>query len=135
MAIFPVAYDVLTAADCNAPKQSLDGWETRRARPVQGPQTRHRQHVVRGLFVTRQCLVRLAIGICVLEVLLSSCKQELLELGDRIGYVSTGLKDDEIARCLGTAKLATSTDLSLQFASEMERKCSICQVSFSPLLQ
>ncbi|XP_041997949.1 probable E3 ubiquitin-protein ligase HIP1 isoform X1 [Salvia splendens] len=56
--------------------------------------------------------------------------EELLELGDRIGYVSTGLKDDEIARCLGTAKLATSTDLSLQFASEMERKCSICQEEY-----
>ncbi|KAL1554782.1 RING-type E3 ubiquitin transferase [Salvia divinorum] len=56
--------------------------------------------------------------------------EELLELGDRIGYVSTGLKDDEITRCLGTAKLATSTDVSLHFASEMERKCSICQEEY-----
>ncbi|XP_042002151.1 probable E3 ubiquitin-protein ligase HIP1 isoform X2 [Salvia splendens] len=54
--------------------------------------------------------------------------EELLELGDRIGYVSTGLKDDEIARCLGTAKLTTSTEL--HFASEMERKCSICQEEY-----
>ncbi|KAH6801774.1 hypothetical protein C2S51_033220 [Perilla frutescens var. frutescens] len=56
--------------------------------------------------------------------------EELLELSDRIGYVSTGLKDDEITHCLGRTKLAVSTDLSLHFASEMERKCSICQEEY-----
>lgn len=57
-------------------------------------------------------------------------EQDLLELSDRIGYVSTGLRDEEITRCLGRTKLAVSTDLSLHFASEMERKCSICQVKY-----
>ncbi|XP_057770533.1 E3 ubiquitin-protein ligase RDUF2-like [Salvia miltiorrhiza] len=56
--------------------------------------------------------------------------EELLELSDRIGYVSTGLRDDEITRCLGTTKVAPSTDLSLHFTSEMERKCSICQEEY-----
>lgn len=53
-----------------------------------------------------------------------------MELSDRIGYVSTGLRDDEITRCLVKSKLALSTDLSLHLAPEMERKCSICQVKF-----
>lgn len=56
--------------------------------------------------------------------------EDLLELSDRIGYVSTGLRDEEITRCLGRTKLAVSTDLSLHFASEMERKCSICQEEY-----
>lgn len=64
----------------------------------------------------------------------SSCVaylQELLELGDRIGYVSTGLGEDEINMCLRRTKLAMLDDLSLCFASDMERKCSICQVILS----
>lgn len=60
--------------------------------------------------------------------------QELLELGDRIGHVSTGLREDEIASCLRRTKLAMLDDLSLHFASEMERKCSICQVSLCKFL-
>lgn len=56
--------------------------------------------------------------------------EELVELSDRIGYVSTGLRDDEITRCLGRTKLAVSTDLSSHLASEMERKCSICQEEY-----
>ncbi|KAL3639347.1 hypothetical protein CASFOL_017254 [Castilleja foliolosa] len=54
--------------------------------------------------------------------------EELLELGDRIGYVSTGLREDEINRCLMRTKLATLEDLLLHCASETERKCSICQM-------
>ncbi|KAK6154004.1 hypothetical protein DH2020_013643 [Rehmannia glutinosa] len=56
--------------------------------------------------------------------------EELLELGDTIGYVSTGLREDEITRCLRRTKLATIEDLSLHFASETERKCSICQEEY-----
>ncbi|CAH2051000.1 unnamed protein product [Thlaspi arvense] len=38
--------------------------------------------------------------------------RELLELGDRIGYVNTGLKEDEI------------------YPAEMEWKCTICQEDY-----
>ncbi|XP_011097006.1 uncharacterized protein LOC105176030 [Sesamum indicum] len=56
--------------------------------------------------------------------------EELLELGDRIGYVSTGLREDEIACCVRRTKLAMLDDLPLHFASEMEKKCSICQEEY-----
>jgi len=48
--------------------------------------------------------------------------QQLLELGDRIGYVNTGLKESEIHRCLGKIKPSVSHTL-------VDRKCSICQVN------
>ncbi|KAL1224057.1 putative E3 ubiquitin-protein ligase HIP1 [Cardamine amara subsp. amara] len=46
--------------------------------------------------------------------------EQLLELGDRIGYVNTGLKESEIHRCLGKIKPSISHTLA-------DRKCSICQ--------
>jgi hypothetical protein len=52
--------------------------------------------------------------------------QELLELGDKIGYVNTGLREDEITRSI--RKLKQPAFGSFRFATEMERKCSICQV-------
>lgn len=54
--------------------------------------------------------------------------EELLELEDRIGYVNTGLREDEITRCLRKVKHPSFG--SFRFASEMERKCSICQEEF-----
>ncbi|KAL0396087.1 UNVERIFIED_CONTAM: putative E3 ubiquitin-protein ligase RHG1A [Sesamum calycinum] len=39
-------------------------------------------------------------------------------------------EEDEIACCLRTTKLAMLDDLPLHFASEMERKCSICQEEY-----
>jgi hypothetical protein len=56
-------------------------------------------------------------------------KQELLELGERIGYVSTGLKEEEIGRCLRNIKLSLVNDLSSHLSKQVDRKCSICQVS------
>ncbi|GAB4845254.1 hypothetical protein Ancab_038664 [Ancistrocladus abbreviatus] len=56
--------------------------------------------------------------------------EELLELGDRIGYVSTGLGDDEINRCICKAKLSLIADLSLYLPVEVDRKCSICQEEY-----
>ncbi|KAL9252806.1 E3 ubiquitin-protein ligase MBR1-like protein [Drosera capensis] len=53
--------------------------------------------------------------------------EELLELGDRMGYVSTGLLEDEIRRCIGKIKFSASGDLSASL-SLVNRKCSICQV-------
>ncbi|PSR84705.1 E3 ubiquitin-protein like [Actinidia chinensis var. chinensis] len=54
--------------------------------------------------------------------------EELLELGDKIGYVNTGLKEDEIVHCLRQTKCLD--DLFSPFATEMERKCSICQEDY-----
>ncbi|KAE8663324.1 UDP-N-acetylglucosamine--N-acetylmuramyl-(pentapeptide) pyrophosphoryl-undecaprenol N-acetylglucosamine transferase-like [Hibiscus syriacus] len=42
--------------------------------------------------------------------------EQLLELGNKIGYVNTGLKEDEMSRCLRKMK-----------GSIMGNKCSICQ--------
>lgn len=56
-------------------------------------------------------------------------KQELLELGERIGCVSTGLKEEEIGRCLRKIKLSLVNDLSAHLSKQVDRKCSICQVS------
>ncbi|KAJ0247868.1 RING-type domain-containing protein [Hirschfeldia incana] len=46
--------------------------------------------------------------------------EQLLELGDRIGYVNTGLKGSEIRRCLRKINPSVSNSLA-------DRKCSICQ--------
>jgi len=54
--------------------------------------------------------------------------EELLELGDKIGYVNTGLREDEITRSIRKVKHPSYG--SFRFAKEMERKCSICQEEF-----
>ncbi|KAL6973584.1 RING-type E3 ubiquitin transferase [Sarracenia purpurea var. burkii] len=54
--------------------------------------------------------------------------EELLELGDKIGYVITGLKEDEIVHCLSQTKLLDY--LFSQFSAEIEHKCSICQEDY-----
>jgi hypothetical protein len=54
--------------------------------------------------------------------------EELLDLEDRIGYVSTGLHDDEIARSLRMVKYSAFNPK--HFATEVERNCSICQEEF-----
>lgn len=56
--------------------------------------------------------------------------EELLELGDRIGYVSTGLKEDEIIRSLRKTSLSILDHLSSHFPAEMQWKCSICQEEY-----
>lgn len=57
--------------------------------------------------------------------------EDLLELGDRIGHVNTGLSEDTIFQCLQKMKHcimeARSTCLT-----ENERKCSICQEEYEP---
>ncbi|XAR67542.1 hypothetical protein NMG60_11002334 [Bertholletia excelsa] len=54
--------------------------------------------------------------------------EELLELGDRIGYVNTGLKEDEIVHCLQKTNLLDN--LFSQYPAEMEWKCTICQEDY-----
>ncbi|KAL2482049.1 RING/U-box superfamily protein [Forsythia ovata] len=56
--------------------------------------------------------------------------EELLELGDRIGHVSTGLREDEISCCLRRTKVPMLEILSSNFPRETERKCSICQEEY-----
>ncbi|KDP35178.1 hypothetical protein JCGZ_10712 [Jatropha curcas] len=56
--------------------------------------------------------------------------EQLLELGDRIGYVSTGLKDDEIGRCVRKIKLSIINELSSQLPLIPDKKCSICQEDY-----
>ncbi|KAL3824801.1 hypothetical protein ACJIZ3_020830 [Penstemon smallii] len=56
--------------------------------------------------------------------------EELLELGDSIGYVNTGLREDDMTRCLRRSKIATLDDLSSLFATKMEKKCTICQEEY-----
>lgn len=60
--------------------------------------------------------------------------QELLELEDRIGYVSTGLREDEIVRSLRKVKPSAFDTSPLPFSSGTERKCSICQVWSIPIV-
>lgn len=56
--------------------------------------------------------------------------EELLELGDRIGYVSTGLKEDEIGRCLRKLKNSIINDLSSHLPLHVDKKCTICQEEY-----
>ncbi|OAY82968.1 putative E3 ubiquitin-protein ligase HIP1 [Ananas comosus] len=56
--------------------------------------------------------------------------EELLELEDRIGYVSTGLREDEIVRSLRKVKPSAFDTSPLPFSSGTERKCSICQEEY-----
>uniref|UniRef100_J3M9F4 RING-type E3 ubiquitin transferase n=2 Tax=Oryza brachyantha TaxID=4533 RepID=J3M9F4_ORYBR len=51
--------------------------------------------------------------------------EELLDLEDRIGYVSTGLHDDEITRSLRMVKYSAFNPKNF-----VERNCSICQEEF-----
>ncbi|KAK1372014.1 putative A-agglutinin anchorage subunit-like [Heracleum sosnowskyi] len=55
--------------------------------------------------------------------------EELLDLGDRIGYVSTGLREDEIVRSLRKTKLSPLDELSEDIPTD--RKCSICQEEYT----
>ncbi|KAJ4750273.1 RING/U-box superfamily protein [Rhynchospora pubera] len=54
--------------------------------------------------------------------------EELLELGDRIGYVNTGLREEDI---LGKVRAYVFDPSALHFSSsEAEKKCSICQEEY-----
>ncbi|CAN6359272.1 unnamed protein product [Urochloa humidicola] len=54
--------------------------------------------------------------------------EELLDLEDRIGYVSTGLREDEIIRSLRMVKYSAFNPK--HFSTEMDKRCSICQEEF-----
>uniref|UniRef100_A0A2P2IVY5 RING-type E3 ubiquitin transferase n=1 Tax=Rhizophora mucronata TaxID=61149 RepID=A0A2P2IVY5_RHIMU len=55
--------------------------------------------------------------------------EELLELGDKIGNVCTGLKEDEISSCIRKIKLSFVNELSSHRSIIVDKKCGICQVS------
>jgi hypothetical protein len=50
----------------------------------------------------------------------------LLELGEKIGYVNTGLEKDEIEPYIRKTKLQFCEDASKH---QVDKKCSICQVA------
>ncbi|KAK1412358.1 hypothetical protein QVD17_33543 [Tagetes erecta] len=52
--------------------------------------------------------------------------EELLELGDKIGYVNTGLREDEIRRCVRKTKPPKNKSSS-RAPTETQWKCTICQ--------
>ncbi|WOL16909.1 hypothetical protein Cni_G25697 [Canna indica] len=54
--------------------------------------------------------------------------EELLELGNKIGYVSTGLREEEITRSLRKIKQWVFDASTRHLSTEAEWKCSICQV-------
>ncbi|XP_057516206.1 uncharacterized protein LOC130797586 isoform X1 [Amaranthus tricolor] len=58
--------------------------------------------------------------------------EELLELGDRIGHVNTGLEEDQIGRCLRKGKLCVMNEVSSESpnSAEIDGKCSICQEEY-----
>nr|XP_018673604.1 PREDICTED: uncharacterized protein LOC103990002 isoform X1 [Musa acuminata subsp. malaccensis]XP_018673607.1 PREDICTED: uncharacterized protein LOC103990002 isoform X1 [Musa acuminata subsp. malaccensis] len=56
--------------------------------------------------------------------------EELLELGDRIGHVSTGLKEEEIIGSLRKVKHSFFYALKRFFSTEIDGKCSICQEEY-----
>ncbi|OAY50408.1 uncharacterized protein LOC110614318 [Manihot esculenta] len=56
--------------------------------------------------------------------------EQLLELSESIGYVSTGLKEDEISRCIRKMKLSITNDLSSHLPTTPDKKCSICQEDY-----
>lgn len=56
--------------------------------------------------------------------------EQLLDLGDRIGYVSTGLKDDDISHCLRKMKNSIPNDLHTNSRTHIDKKCIICQEEY-----
>lgn len=58
--------------------------------------------------------------------------EELLELGDKIGYVNTGLREDEITRCVRKTKppVASEDKSASRIPAQMQRKCTICQEEY-----
>lgn len=75
------------------------------------------------------CLIMrmIMMSLCLFECCVKK-KQQLLELGDKIGYVNTGLNEKQIKTCLRKVK-PFNKDTPLE-----DRKCSICQVSFSEVV-
>ncbi|XP_019054949.1 PREDICTED: E3 ubiquitin-protein ligase MBR2-like [Nelumbo nucifera] len=56
--------------------------------------------------------------------------EELLELGGKIGYVNTSLREDEIFHCLRKIKHSFMEDLQSHIPTETDWKCSICQEEY-----
>ncbi|KAI4350961.1 hypothetical protein L6164_005363 [Bauhinia variegata] len=56
--------------------------------------------------------------------------EQLLELGERIGHVNTGLKEDEIGSNIRKSKPPILTNTSTPQANQFDKKCSICQEEY-----
>uniref|UniRef100_A0A7N0VC33 RING-type E3 ubiquitin transferase n=1 Tax=Kalanchoe fedtschenkoi TaxID=63787 RepID=A0A7N0VC33_KALFE len=58
--------------------------------------------------------------------------EELLALGDRIGYVGTGLREEEIHKCIRKTKHSVALEsLPLLLPDNKDWSCSICQEGFA----
>ncbi|KAE9607500.1 putative transcription factor C2H2 family [Lupinus albus] len=53
--------------------------------------------------------------------------EQLLDLGERIGYVNAGLKEDEMGRNIRKTKFKFSHDAS---KNQVDKKCTICQEEY-----
>ncbi|XP_047338943.1 uncharacterized protein LOC124942472 [Impatiens glandulifera] len=56
--------------------------------------------------------------------------EDLLELGERIGYVNTGLKEEDIIHCLRKLKISRREGQEEDLLTESDRNCSICQEEY-----
>lgn len=56
--------------------------------------------------------------------------EQLLELGDQIGHVSTGLKEDDISHCLRKTKNSILNSLQTNSCAHIDKKCIICQEEY-----
>ncbi|KAK8487357.1 hypothetical protein V6N11_021429 [Hibiscus sabdariffa] len=56
--------------------------------------------------------------------------EELLELGDKIGYVNTGLKEDEVSNCISKIKGSMKNDVAPNEPMHVDNKCSVCQEEY-----
>ncbi|CAJ1952009.1 unnamed protein product [Sphenostylis stenocarpa] len=55
--------------------------------------------------------------------------EQLLELGERIGHVSTGLKEDEMRLNIRKVKLSSSNEAAKH---PVDKNCSVCQEEYEP---
>lgn len=53
--------------------------------------------------------------------------EQLVELGDRIGYVGTGLAEEKIVQYIRKFKLSTTDSYSMLISTDKSWRCTICQ--------
>lgn len=83
-----------------------------------------------GCTCTRTCLIdNSKTRYHLVDSVMQALQQELLHLGDKIGYVGTGLQEEEISTCLTKFNhFHHDSTSSLPPANHKDFKCSICQV-------
>lgn len=113
------------------PFADVDRAPSGRIRHVSGRRHSHARVEEEMMFQTRMLLGRMGIYDQYQDWRLdvdNMTYEELLDLEDRIGYVSTGLREDEIIQSLRMVKYSAFNPR--HFSTEMDRRCSICQEEF-----